>query len=234
LNDLGLLRFGFLVEIVELLEASNERVLLGLFGELEADRNADVVVREFDTLSGSLHGGEGSLLRREKLAVLVGGGDGRSIFSVTSGELLLFSLLAGLLRLLLTLVRRLDLLVVVGNTSLVSVGTTASPDLAVREEEERVVVSGFELNDTSTVVVLRRESGDTGRGGDDVRPATIVLVDTGLVERVETPSVDLAVLVDREGVVGTGTDKDDVLEGEAFGSETVRLVTCEARIVSIG
>jgi hypothetical protein len=110
--------------------------------------------------------------------------------------------------------------VVLADTKLRAVGAAAAPDGAVVEEEEGVVLAASDLDDTRAVVLGRGEALDLGRGRDDV------LVGHGapepaLLERVEAPHKDLAVLVDNIRVVGARPNNDNVADAQALGLETV-------------
>ena len=103
------------------------------------------------------------------------------------------------------------------------IGATAGPDGAVVEEEERVVLAARDGDDLGAVVERRVERVNKGRDLDDVLAAATVLADTSLMERVEAPGVDAAVLVDSKRVVVTGADSDNVAQGEPLRRQAVEL-----------
>lgn len=106
-------------------------------------------------------------------------------------------------------------------TDLRTVRSSASVDLSVVEEEERVVLSPRDLDDLCAVVEGRVESVDDGRDLDDALLTTSIGADSRLSERVETPGVHSTVLVDGERMEVSSADGDDVLEAKSLGSETV-------------
>lgn len=90
------------------------------------------------------------------------------------------------------------------------------------------------LHHARPTMMLGQERLDHGGGGDGLLPSAILVRDARLVERVETPSKDLASLVDGKRVVGSRTDEDNLFEGEALGREAVGAVTYCERGVSNG
>ncbi len=158
------------------------------------------------------------LVRRRNLTILT---------TVHARQLLLLPLGTSRFRFVLTVTRSDHLGVIIPESDLVTVRTTTDVHVPVREEEQSVVSASANLDDAgASGEVRRRQGGDPGRGRDDLFPTAVVLVDAGLVERVEPPRKDLAVLVDRERVVRARADEHNVLERETLRRQAVLLVAC--------
>lgn len=189
-------------------------------GEGELGREGDVRVGKGDALCGGLGGFESGLLRVHRRPALV------VDLCLELDLQLLPSDASQLLGDRLSLLRLDHRGVLSSESRLESIAASTCPDLAVAEEEQRVVDSSRHGDDACTAVLVGGERLDEGGCGDNVLPSSVVGRDSRLAERVETPGVDKALSVDGERVVGPRADEDDVAQGETSRSESVLLVSC--------